>query len=164
MTDYKSSDQERTDDERRATWEQFTMTVCGGPGGGYVNVRNDSHDNPGDHIHSVHVEDGEADGCSCEHATYRDAHCKHQHAVEKNPLVLSSADAASAATTGKQVATDGGRDEEPDPDMRCEDCGEEWHEGTKGAACPACGSTERKPRRSERADFGGGESTGVVDL
>jgi hypothetical protein len=111
MTDYESSGQERTDDERRAESEEFSMIVLGG-GGGYVNVHNvsrdDGDDAPDAHIHSVHVEDGEADGCSCPHATYRDAHCKHQRAVEKNPLVVSSADAASAATTSQQVATDGG--------------------------------------------------------
>jgi hypothetical protein len=110
MSAYESSGQERTDDERRANWERFTMTVLGGDGGGYVNVRNDSYDDANDHIHSVHVEDGQADGCSCPHAVYRDAHCKHQVAVEQRPLVLSSADAASAsvASTGQQVATDGG--------------------------------------------------------
>jgi DNA-directed RNA polymerase subunit M/transcription elongation factor TFIIS len=94
-------------DERRAEWEQFTMTVCGGDGGGYVNVRNDSHDNPNEHIYTVRIEDGQAVDCRCAHATYRDAHCKHQRAVEQRPLVLSSA-AASAAITGQQVATDGG--------------------------------------------------------
>jgi hypothetical protein len=94
-------------DERRAEWEQFTMVVVGGNGGGYVNVRNDSHDNPNEHIHTVKVEDGQAVDCRCAHAKYRDAHCKHQRAVEQRPLVLSSA-AASAATTGQQVATDGG--------------------------------------------------------
>ena len=110
MSTNELSGQERTDDERRAEWERFTMTVLDGDGGGYVNVRNDSHDNPNEHIHSVHVEDGSADGCSCPHAVHRDAHCKHQRAVEQRPLVLSSADAASAsaATTGQQVATDGG--------------------------------------------------------
>jgi DNA-directed RNA polymerase subunit M/transcription elongation factor TFIIS len=113
MTDYNDSGQEGTDlepstDERRAEWERFTTVVLGGDGGGYVNIRNDSHDNPDEHIHSVHVANGEADGCSCPHATYRDAHCKHQRAVEQRPLVLSSADAASAATTSQQVAADGG--------------------------------------------------------
>ena len=86
-------------DERRAEWERFSMTVVGGDGGGYVNVRNDSHENPGEHIHSVRIADGEADGCSCPHATYRGAHCKHQRAVEARPLILASADAASAAST-----------------------------------------------------------------
>jgi hypothetical protein len=122
MTTNELSGQERTDDapttdERRAQWEQFSMVVLGGDGGGHINVRNDSHESPNDHIHTVHVEDGEADGCSCPHALYRDAHCKHQRAVEQRPLVVASADAAnaaaspddaSAATTGKQVATDGG--------------------------------------------------------
>jgi hypothetical protein len=113
MSTNELSRQERTDD-RRAEWERFSMTVLDGDGGGYVNVRNDSHDNPGEHIHSVHVEGGSADGCSCPHAVHRDAHCKHQRAVEKRPLVLASADAASAsantntAATGQQVATDGG--------------------------------------------------------
>jgi hypothetical protein len=111
MTDNELSGQERTDDERRAEWERFTTVVLSGDGGGYVNVRNDSQANPNEHIHTVHVENGEADGCSCPHAVYRDAHCKHQVAVEQRPLVVSSADAASAttATTGQQVATDGGQ-------------------------------------------------------
>jgi hypothetical protein len=97
-------------DEQRAEWEQFSMTVCGGDGGGHINVRNESYDNPNEHIHTVHAENGSVDGCSCPHAIYRDAHCKHQRAVEQRPLILSSADAASAAT-GQQVATDGGQPE-----------------------------------------------------
>jgi DNA-directed RNA polymerase subunit M/transcription elongation factor TFIIS len=97
-------------DERRAEWEEFTMVVLDGDGGGHVNVRNDSYDDANNHIHTVHVENGQANGCTCPHALYRDAHCKHQIAVETRPLVVSSADAASAsaATTGQQVATDGG--------------------------------------------------------
>ena len=43
-------------DEQRARWERFTMTVLDGAGGGYVNVRNDSHgDEAGAHIYSVEV-------------------------------------------------------------------------------------------------------------
>jgi hypothetical protein len=87
---------EQSNDERRAEWERFTMAVCSGDGGGYVNVRNDSHENPGEHIYSVHVANGRADGCSCGHAIYRGAHCKHQRAVESQPLVVSSAEAAAA--------------------------------------------------------------------
>ena len=170
MNAYESSGQEPSEsvDEQRAEWERFTMVVVGGNGGGYVNVRNDSHENPGEHIHTVKVEDGHAVDCRCAHAKYRDAHCKHQHAVEQCPLVVASADAASSnvstATTRQQVATDGGRVEQPDPDMRCEECSHEWRESVEGAACPACSSTDRHPRRTERPDFGGGESTGVVDL
>jgi len=78
-------------DEQRARWERFSMTVLDGDGGGYVNVRNDSHgDDAGAHIYSVAVENGEATGCSCPHAVHRGAHCKHQVAVENRPLVVSS--------------------------------------------------------------------------
>ena len=94
-------------DEQRARWERFSMTVLGGDGSGYVNVRNDSHgDDAGAHIYSVEVRDGEATGCSCPHAVHRGAHCKHQVAVEDRPLVVSSASAAGASVG--RVATDGG--------------------------------------------------------
>ena len=46
--------------------------------------------------------------------------------------------------------------------VRCEECANEWNE--RGAACPECGSIHRRPMRSEKAGFGGGDSTGVVDL
>lgn len=115
MTDYEASDQEGTDpgpttNGRRAEWERFSMTVLDGDGGGYVNVRNDSHgDDADDHIYSVKVEDGRGIDCSCPHAVHRDAHCKHQIAVENRPLVVTSA-TASAQT--HRVAADGGRTEE----------------------------------------------------
>ena len=93
-------------DEQRARRERFSMTVLDGDGGGYVNVRNDSHgDDAGAHIYSVAVENGEATGCSCPHAVHRGAHCKHQVAVEDRPLVVSS---ATAAASTPRVATDGG--------------------------------------------------------
>jgi hypothetical protein len=95
-------------DEQRARWESanFRMTVCAN---GVVNVHNQNYgecDDPLAHIYSVEVTDGKATGCSCPHATYRDAHCKHQRAVEARPLVVSSASAAGA--TFAPVATDGG--------------------------------------------------------
>jgi len=137
------------------------MVVLDGDGSGYINVRNDSHDNPGEHIHTVHVEDGRADGCTCGHATYRNAHCKHQIAVENRPLVLSSADAANAsasaspatATTGQQVATDGGTTvettEETNSDQpQADHWGqpvEHYDEGPVGAGeqreCQSCGAS-----------------------
>jgi hypothetical protein len=125
-------------DEKRAVWEQFRFTVCPN---GYVNVENLSYgDESGDHIYSVEVSNGSATGCSCPHATYRDAHCKHQHAVEQAPIVVSSASAASVNPT---VATDGGQVTEHEHDSpkvtihrepegvggalygRCENCGVE---------------------------------------
>jgi len=145
-------------DEQCAQWERFSMTVLDGDGSGYVNVRNDSHgDDGGAHIYSVEVRNGTTTGCSCLHAVHRGAHCKHQMAVEDRPLVVSSATAAGTSTA--PAATDGGRE----PDHRCEECGHEYHRETEGATCPECGGHGR-PRRSEPADFGGGESSGVDEL
>jgi len=147
-----------TVDEQRARWERFSMTVLDGDGGGYVNVRNDSHgDDSGAHIYSVRVENGEATGCSCPHAVHRGAHCKHQVAVEERPLVVSSATAVGTSTA--TVATDGGRE----PDHRCTECGTEYHRETEGATCPECGGDGR-PRRSEAPDMGGGPTSGVDEL
>jgi hypothetical protein len=109
MSENATSGQEANEsvDEQRARWERVTMIVLDG-GGGFVNVRNDSHgDDAGAHIYSVAVENGEATGCSCPHAVHRGAHCKHQVAVENRPLVVSSASAA-AASPAPAVATDGG--------------------------------------------------------
>ena len=102
MTRSNSNDESESVDEKRALFERFAMTVCAN---GVVNVANQSYgDDAGAHIYSVEVTDGEAVGCSCPHATYRDAHCKHQRSVEQRPLVVTSASAASAT----RVATDGG--------------------------------------------------------
>jgi hypothetical protein len=109
MSENATSGQEASEsvDEQRAQWERFSMTVLGGEGGGYVNVRNDSHgDDASDHIYSVEVRDGEATGCLCPHAVHRGAHCKHQVAVEDRPIVVSSATAAGAVSPA--IATDGG--------------------------------------------------------
>ena len=148
-----------SNDERRAEWERFTMVVCGGDGGGYVNIQNDSHDDPSEHIYTVEVANGETVGCTCPHALYRDAHCKHQRAVEQRPIVVSSASAANAsaatATTGQQVATDGGTvleadetTEEPARDLpQADHWGqpvEHYDDGPVGAGearqCQGCGS------------------------
>ena len=117
-------------DEQRARRERFSMTVLDGDGGGYVNVRNDSHgDDAGAHTYSVAVESGEATDCSCPHAVHRGAHCKHQVAVENRPLVVSSASAAGASPA-PAIATDGGeRGEDTDGD------------GARDVSpCPGCGS------------------------
>ena len=46
---------------------------------------------------------------------------------------------------------------------RCENCGRKFDENAVGRKCPGCGGNSR-PTRSEPADFGGGESTGVQEL
>lgn len=155
--------------EKRAKYERFSMTVCAN---GVVNVRNDSYgDDCGGHIYSVNPEEG---SCTCPHATYANTRCKHQTAVENRPIVVSTANAASA--TYKPIATDGGlpeithqyESEEVGGERyaRCEGCGGESIFGESHILhdheCEHFGRQE--PTRSEKPDFGGGESTGVVEL
>lgn len=101
MTRSNPNDESSSVDEQRAEWEEFQFTVCET---GHVNVCNKSHNNDANHTYSVEVNDGEAVGCSCPHHVHRDAHCKHQVAVEQSPIVLSSANAAASKT----LLTDGG--------------------------------------------------------
>jgi hypothetical protein len=108
MDENTRSDESVSVDEQRATWEEYRFTVCPN---GFVNVENLSYgDESGDHIYSVEVSNGSATGCSCPHATYRDARCKHQIAVEQAPIVLSSASASASPT----VRADGSGSDETD--------------------------------------------------
>ena len=96
MTTNELSGQERTDLE---------ITVCTN---GVVNV----HSPESDRAHSVMLDgEGNAVRCSCKGHKFN-GHCYHTEEVENRPLVVASADAASSdvstATTGQQVATDGG--------------------------------------------------------
>ena len=86
----KATDETVSIDERRATYEQFSFRV---PAPGFVNVANHSYgeEETGEHCYTVEVRDREAVGCSCPHATYRDAHCKHQVVVENAECVLLAA-------------------------------------------------------------------------
>ena len=80
--------------EKRAQYERFSMVVCRN---GVVNVRNDSYGyDSGRHIYSVNVVEGT---CSCPHATYRNARCKHQQAVENSPIVRETANMAASTYT-----------------------------------------------------------------
>jgi hypothetical protein len=131
MIEADSEAQERIG--KRAQYERFTLVVCKN---GIVNVRNDSYgEDNGEHIYSVDIED---ESCTCPHATYRDAHCKHLTAVESRPIVVSSAEAA--ADSYSPVAADGGRVEESDEDDRFrlpEDpqhvSEDEWDEDSRGS-------------------------------
>jgi hypothetical protein len=67
------------------------------------------------------------------------------------------------ANANQPVATDGGRD--PDPET-CEQCG---REGVESYVCDECADAADDRRDddvtgSEPADFGGGESSGVDEL
>ena len=52
---------------------------------------------------------------------------------------------------------------DPTPDTRCDECSTTWNQSAEGRKCPQCGGDGRL-RRSEPADFGGGESTGIDEL
>ena len=177
-------------DQRRATYEDFSMTVVKG-GHPYVNVRNDSYGaDSGSHIYSVEVDNGEAVSCSCPHHVHRGTHCKHQKIVESNPLVLS----AAKGHNDTAVLTDGGKDDsETDDDslpeitthmeapqyggceyVRCEGCQNESIGGEDRLLhkhdCPHNDDSETPKDydhvedngRTEAADFGHGE--GGIDV
>lgn len=65
----------------------------------------------------------------------------------------------TTATERSQTDTD----TDPAPDTRCKECSHKWNQTAEGYKCPECGSKGRIIR-SERADFGGGESTGIDEL
>lgn len=92
----KATDDGESIDEKRARFEQFSFRVptdSDGEPAGYVNVANHSYgdEQAGEHCYTVEVRDGEAVGCSCPHATYRDAHCKHQIVCEQVEAVMIAA-------------------------------------------------------------------------
>jgi hypothetical protein len=85
----KATDETISNDERRATYEQFSFRV---PAPGFVNVANHSYgeEEAGEHCYSVEFIDGEAIGCSCPHWQHRSPSggCKHMRAVESEPAIV----------------------------------------------------------------------------
>jgi len=175
MSESNSDAKSITVDEKRAEYEQFNMVVLNEEGSGYVNIRNSSYSN-GNHTYSVEVSDGETVGCSCPHHQHRDAHCKHQVAVEQSPIVLSSV----AATQVGRVATDGGQDESEESDREETEC---HHTTDDPNDCLICELQEKydvdgssdgetiidtdgdeRPTRTESPDMGGGPTSGVDEL
>jgi len=155
MSKNETSGQESSEsiDEKRAQYERMQFTVCPN---GYVNVCNQSHNDDGNHTYSVEVSERSATGCSCPHYQHRspEGGCKHMIAVEQSPIVVSS---ASAASETREVMTDGGTGDDrflpPEhPEHVPEDEDEDDSDGRD------------RPTRSEHADFGGGEASGMDDL
>lgn len=110
------SSQERI--ERRANWEAFSFGVCAN---GVVNIRNDSHNEPG-HTYSVDPVAGRElveNRCSCNAAKYHEGPCKHQVAVHKNAAVMLAVEMTQGeggptahtpdSVAQEAVATDGGQ-------------------------------------------------------
>ena len=168
-----------TDDETEAgdRGKDLETTLCND--GRHVNVRNPLSGSGG--IHTVELDAfGVPTGCTCRGWTYNQT-CYHVDHVRASPLLLSSARAAAADVT-PQVATDGGREqsadddrfrlpedpehvEEPEHDAEAGDDDDEQHYagGTAENTMTDIDGDE-VPKRSERPDMGGGETTGVVDL
>jgi hypothetical protein len=75
---------------KRAVYEALTFSV----GAGYVEVTNESHDDPDAHCYRVDVVDGEPVRCGCPAAQYHcgpDEACKHRVAVALAPAVCEAA-------------------------------------------------------------------------
>ena len=153
---------------KRARWEHLRLAAC--PGTGRVNVCNLSYGvhEKADHTYTVTVERGEPTDCTCPAATYQSGPCKHVVAVAADREVLDEAmhgdsEPSTDDDANQAVVTDGGRD--PDPET-CEQCG---REGVEHYVCAECAEAADERRDddvsgTERADFGGGESSGVDEL
>lgn len=133
--------------------------------------------------HSIHVDErGRIEKCTCKGWTHH-GHCYHTDTIRENRPLLS---AARACSDTKQVASDGGLPEithhveEPqyggETYVRCTGCGVESIGGPNHILhdddCPRS-NRDRTPKdysdvefrgRTEKADFGGGESTGIDKL
>jgi hypothetical protein len=109
-------------DQRRARWEQWTMTVCPN---GVVNVRNDSYGaDAGEHIYSVFLHDAQPVRCSCPHHVHRGARCKHIEAVADAPLVQAAATAARATPASSSAEAADARAEPASPATAVTDGGQ----------------------------------------
>jgi hypothetical protein len=148
------------------------VTVCSN---GVVNVFNPD----GDHDpHSLFVDDGEVEHCSCRGWKFH-GHCYHCEELQDRPLVLSSASAIAQSN----VATDGGSIEaaDTDNDERLPEI--TYHRespevgGQRYARCEGCGVESVEDSHGEtsilhddgcsHADASGGDgddSRGVVDV
>jgi hypothetical protein len=94
--------------EKRAKWEHLRIVAC--DGAGYANVTNYSYGvqaaRAGEHTYSVELADAEPVSCGCPAFEYQPGDCKHMITVSNEPDVIT------AATAAKQVAADGGHDDE----------------------------------------------------
>ena len=159
---------------KRARWEHLRLAAC--PGARHVNVTNYSYGvqaaRSGEHTYTVSIgPDGLPTGCTCPAAKYQSGPCKHVVAVAADRAVLDEAmhggsepSTDADADANQAIATDGGAPvDEPET---CEQCG---REGVESYVCDECAEAADERRDddvagSERADFGGGESSGVDEL
>ena len=87
---------------KRAVYEEFSFHDLGG---GSVTVRNESHEAPSEHEHTVHVVGGIPSDCTCKADQYHDGACKHRVALALRPALVEAAEADQVKPV---LATDGG--------------------------------------------------------
>ena len=87
---------------KRAVYEEFSFHDLGG---GSVTVRNESHEAPSEHEHTVHVVGGIPSDCTCKADQYHDGACKHRVALALRPALVEAAEGDQADPA---LATDGG--------------------------------------------------------
>lgn len=122
---------------KRAQWEAFEVVLAGE---GRVNVKNVSKEDPS--VYTVTVENGVPESCTCKYAEYNEDPCKHKTHVAMNDVLM----AAVTASSGREVATDGGETLAPESDEEREqeadhsetDCvdDEEWCPGPESGELP----------------------------
>lgn len=154
-----------TEVQKRAMWEAFEFAV---PEVGTVRVANHSHgaDEVDEHTYDISIEYGSAVACTCPADEHRPEACKHRVAVEANAPVLAAASGV-VADGGEVVQEDSDDDEDPcECDGLDEDLLECFYcfEVTADEVDDSDDHDHDRPQRSEPADFGGGESSGVQDL
>ena len=157
---------------KRARWEHLRLTAC--PGARRVNITNYSHGvkaaQTGEHTYTVAIgPDGLPTECTCPADEYQPGPCKHAVACAADREVLDEAmhggsEPSTDANANQAVATDGG--DPVDQPETCEQCG---REGVESYVCDECADAADERREDdiagpERADFGGGESSGVDEL
>ncbi|QLH76950.1 SWIM zinc finger family protein [Halosimplex rubrum] len=124
---------------KRAQYEAFEFTLVSEG----VQIRNGSHEHPGEHEYLVRSDDGVPASCTCPADEHYEGACKHRVAVAiRRPLV----DAIATKVDPKVVAPDGGRIDTPaDPSENGPVSDEECSECLDDFPCWECVRTGKKP-------------------
>jgi hypothetical protein len=130
---------------KRARWENLQVAAC--PGTNHCNVCNYSHPiaEKAAHTHTVTIENGMPQSCTCAAFTYNDGLCKHCLAVADDHEAMDTAEAEQTDdndTTTETAVTDGGTTVDPLGDIErtggCDHCNDtgQTHNGLPCFICP----------------------------
>src|SRR6056297_338280 len=95
---------------KRAQYEAFAFALLDGD----VQVRNESHPNPGNHEYRVTIQDGVPVACECPADETYDGACKHRVAIAIRPRILK-------IVANMQLVADGGSVDDHPPSAEPED-------------------------------------------